>query len=94
MTLGIRLVSRLRIHVCVSFPLFFFLAACFDFSAVNSAPVHCSRVPQTPTFSNFFIKNESHDTIHTFKNYFVTVFSISAKYVLSKRTLDIHLGFF
>ena len=25
------------------------------------------------------MKNGSHDTIHTFKNYFVTVFSVSAK---------------
>ena len=25
------------------------------------------------------IKNESHDTIHTFKNYFVTVFSVFGK---------------
>ena len=40
--------------------------------------VYCSRDPQISLFSNFFIKNESHDTIHTFKNYFVTVFSVSA----------------
>ena len=38
--------------------------------------VYCSRDPQISLFSNFFIKNESHDTIHTFKNYFVTVFSV------------------
>ena len=38
--------------------------------------VHCSRVPQTPLFINFFIKNGSHSTIHTFKNYFATVFSV------------------
>ena len=31
---------------------------------------------QIPLFSNFFIKNESHGTIHIFKNYFVTVFSV------------------
>ena len=30
--------------------------------------------PQISFFSNFFIKNGSHDTIHTFKNYFATVF--------------------
>ena len=35
--------------------------------------------PQIPLFSNFFIKNGSHDIIHTFKNYFITVFSVSAK---------------
>ena len=38
--------------------------------------VYCSRDPQISLFSNFFIKNGSHDTIHTFKNYFVTVFSV------------------
>ena len=30
--------------------------------------------PQTSFFSNFFIKNGSHGTIHIFKNYFTTVF--------------------
>ena len=39
-------------------------------------PVHCSRNPQTLLFSNFFIKNRSHGTIYTFKNYFVTMFLI------------------
>ena len=34
--------------------------------------------PQISLFSNFFIKNGSHDTIHTFKNYFAIVFSVSA----------------
>ena len=33
--------------------------------------------PQIPLFSNFFIKNGSHGTIHTFKNYFATMFSVS-----------------
>ena len=32
--------------------------------------------PQISFFINFFIKNESHSTIHTFKNYFTTVFSV------------------
>ena len=31
---------------------------------------------QISLFSNFFIKNGSHSTIHTFKNYFATVFSV------------------
>ena len=31
---------------------------------------------QISFFSNFFIKNGSHGTIHTFKNYFATVLSI------------------
>ena len=32
--------------------------------------------PQIPLFSNFFIKNGSHGTIYTFKNYFATMFSV------------------
>ena len=55
---------------------FFFPAACFDFSTENSAPMHCSQVLQILLFSNFFIKNEFHGTIHTFKIYFTTVFSV------------------
>ena len=42
---------------------------------MNSAQVHCSRVPQITPFGNFFIKNGSHGTIYTFKNYFATVIS-------------------
>ena len=63
----------------LSLSLSFFLAATFDYSSVNSASVHCSRVPQTSLFSYFFIKNGFHDTIHTFRNYFVTIFSIFNK---------------
>ena len=32
--------------------------------------------PQIPFFNYFFIKNGSHGTIHIFKNYFATVFSV------------------
>ena len=39
-------------------------------------PVHCSQDSQTSLFINFFIKNGSHGTIHAFKNYFATVFSV------------------
>ena len=31
---------------------------------------------QISLFSNFFIKNRSHGTIHIFKSYFTTVFSV------------------
>ena len=31
------------------------------------------------TFLQFFIKNGSHGTIHTFKNYFAIVFSVFSK---------------
>ena len=34
---------------------------------------------QIPLFSNFFIKNGSHDTIHTFKNYFAQCFQFQQK---------------
>ena len=50
-------------------------------------PVHCLQNPQTFLFSNFFIKNGSHNTIHTFKNYFATVFSVSA-FSFSKNKLN------
>ena len=49
----------------------------FDFSYLFQ-PISAYRAlfidPQISLFSNFFIKNESHDIIHIFKNYFVTVF--------------------
>ena len=68
------------ISAASAFPQFFFF---FSFqpqwltrSSVNSALVHCSRTPQTLFFINFFIKNGSHSIIHTFKNYFATVFSV------------------
>ena len=41
--------------------------------------MQCLRDLQTSFFNKIFIKIESHDTIHTFKNYFVTVFSIFSK---------------
>ena len=44
---------------------------------------------QISLFINFFIKNESHDTIHTFKNYFATVFFNFQFSVVSKWTLKI-----
>ena len=34
-------------------------------SIVNSAQMHCSRVPQILLFSNFFIINESHGTVYS-----------------------------
>ena len=70
---------------CLAFSLLFFL---FSFliqphymtkSTVNSARMHRSWVPQISLFSHFFIKNGSHSIIHTFKNYFAIVFSVSVK---------------
>ena len=42
---------------------------------------------QISLFSNFFIKNGSHDTIHTFKNYFTTIFFSFQFSAVSKQTL-------
>ena len=38
-------------------------------------PVHCSWDSQISFFNKTFIKNRFYGTIHTFKNYFATVFS-------------------
>ena len=42
---------------------------------------------QISLFSNFFIKNGSHDTIHTFKNYFTIIFFSFQFSTVSKQTL-------
>ena len=39
---------------------------------------HCSRDPHS-LYSEKNIKNGSHNTIHTFKNYFATVISVFSK---------------
>ena len=53
------------------------VAAKFDLSN-NFQPINAHRAlftdPQISLFNNFFIKNRSHGTIHTFKNYFATMF--------------------
>ena len=62
----------------VSWVFFFFFVqpVIVNKSIVNSALVYWSRVPQITFFSNFFIKNGSHSTIYTFKNYFATKFLV------------------
>ena len=76
--------------VCV-FWLFFFWVPATLFDQVNCE--QCTHAlfmdPKTLFFSNFFIKNEFHDTIHTFKNYFVTVFLVSTKISSNDRIQDI-----
>ena len=76
--------------------LFFFFVSCsrgqqlfllFRPFITSVGPVHCSQDPQISLFSNFFIKNGSHDTIHTFKNYFATMFSVSV-FSFSKNKLN------
>ena len=69
-------------------------AAKFDFSP-SSQPIRTHRAlftdPQISLFSNFFIKNGSHGTIYTFKNYFATMFFSFQFSAISKRTLSKHL---
>ena len=73
------------------FLIFFFPPAAL-FDQVNHE--QCTRAlfmdPQIPLFSNFFIKNRSHDTIHRFKNYFATVFSVSI-FSFSKNKLNLNI---
>ena len=48
----------------------------FQHLLINFSATFQSRDLQISLFNNFFIKNGSHGTIHTFKNYFVTMFSV------------------
>ena len=67
-------------HFVLFFFFFFFVpAALFDQVNREQCTDALFMVPQIPLFSHFFIKNGSHGTIHTFKNYFATMFSVSAK---------------
>ena len=80
-TLCMRLDWRLCLHV-QHFTFFFFFLSVFSVFLTlchTSGSVHCSRDPQISFFSNFFIKNWFHGTIHTFKNYFITIFSVFSK---------------
>ena len=69
----------LKIMFCSFFFFFWFQPHYLTKSTVNSTQVYCLWVPQISLFSHFFIKNWSHGTIHTFKNYFVTMFSVLVK---------------
>ena len=86
--LGLRVRNALpkRMFCVSSFFFFFFLPKYLTFS-VNSAWCAMFTDPQISLFSNFFIKNRSHGTIHIFKNYFTTVFFILQFSAVSKRTL-------
>ena len=63
-------------------PFFFFFPACISALGDKSTVHALLSIVHTP-FSTVHelknIKNESHGIIHTFKNYFTTVFSVSAK---------------
>ena len=56
---------------------FFFQAAIVDQIFHEQCLDALFMDPQITLFNNFFIKNGSHNTIYTFKNYFTTVFSVS-----------------
>ena len=64
----------IALHVQASASTFFFFLITF---LVGS--VHCLWDLQTSFFNKIFIKSGSYDTIHTFKNYFVTIFSVFNK---------------
>ena len=69
----------LHVYVFFFFFLFFFQPAIVDFVNCEQCICVLSTVPQITLFSNFFIKNGSHNTIYTFKNYFAKMFSVSIK---------------
>ena len=76
---GCRLFLRPRFLSCVFLFFFFFFfgsAAIVDFVNCEQCIRALFTVPQITLFSPFFIKNGSHSTIYTFKNYFATVFSV------------------
>ena len=78
--------ARLRFLLHV-FLFFFFQSAIVDFVNCEQCICVLFTVPQIILFSNFFIKNGSHNTIYTFKNYFATVFSVSV-FSFSKNKLN------
>ena len=69
--------QRLRLAFPSFFFFFFWMHA--DYTVHETlCTVHAMFTrPTTTLFKNIYIKNKSHGTIHTFKNYFVTLFSIS-----------------
>ena len=67
---------------CLRFPLLHFYLLLFFWQALKCIVQHCSgTVYRTHNYfiEKKYIKNGSHDTIHTFKNYFATIFSIFSK---------------
>ena len=88
----------------ISFFFLFFLAVMFDFStrALQTSKMggkQCTPMdralftrPTNFTFNNFFITNGFHGTIHIFKNYFATVFSVSVFSKISCIQMDPIIG--
>ena len=71
--------NAVRLRFSPFFLLFFFLSRFCWLSVREQYICVLFMNPQISHFSNFFIKNGSHDTIYIFKNYFARVFSVSAK---------------
>ena len=71
--------KQLRLRFLTFFFFFGFPTALFDQVNCEQYTYALFMDPQIPLFSNFFIKNGSHGTIYTFKNYFTIVLSVSAK---------------
>ena len=96
-TFGLRVhVDHLRFQLLL---FFFFFSACMNSNrtihaheftiqetkcTVHALFTHCLRDPQPFYSEKIYIKNEPHGTIHTFKNYFVIVFSVFSFQFLAK----------
>ena len=88
-------VPRLHFSVHVFYFFFFFLPVFVDFGrqflllwTVYTLFTHCAYTVHV--LKN--IKNGSHDTIYTFKNYFVTVFSVFSNNKFNPNTPLIYLS--
>ena len=79
--------STFLLHVFLFFFFLFFQPAIVDFVNCKQCICVLFTAPQITLFSNFLIKNGSHNTIYTFKNYFVTMFSVSV-FSFSKNKLN------
>ena len=64
---------------CAQDPLALWTSTHWSEMALFVGPVHCSRDPQTSFFTHTLFKNRFYSTVHIFKNYFVTVFSVFSK---------------
>ena len=69
-------IMKKKLSVCI-LAIFFFLEVCFCFFQWILCTVH--GIHKLFFFTKTLIKNGFHGTIHTFKNYFTTVFSIFNK---------------
>ena len=73
-TLSNRLGTTETQCICISMFFFFFIEK--HVSVLSNGSCALFMGPTKLFFNKIFIKNGSHGTIYTFKNYFVTVFSV------------------